>query len=246
MGSRFRIHEWETETLLIQLLLAEREEPKERTPAFDCRKFADVAQLVNRLRKLEDVESGMYLRDNEFKVLDEVNRAAHRQFHWQRGYLNAPQFYRYAYLYAQGRCGEYFQEQFGIPITEFNFVGFAMCGMFQSAPWRSRSTAVPKLGLTEDLVKRALPLLLLSVDKARELTRDTVKQVNEKHGKPIPTAYLPSILRRFPLLSLKEDSDNLIAPIPQALLIRVTSGLYYDIIHGGQQLLNEASDRFEQ
>jgi hypothetical protein len=103
MGSSFRIHEWETETLLIQLLLAAREEPKEGTPAFDCRKFSDVAQLVNRLRKLEDVESGMYLSGNEFKVLDEINRAAHRQFHWQRGYLNAPQFYRYAYLYAQCR-----------------------------------------------------------------------------------------------------------------------------------------------
>jgi hypothetical protein len=35
MGSRFRIHEWETETLLIQLLLAVREELKEETATFD-------------------------------------------------------------------------------------------------------------------------------------------------------------------------------------------------------------------
>jgi hypothetical protein len=122
---------------------------------------------VNRLRKLEDVESAMYLSGDDFHVLDEMNRLAHRQFHWQRGYLNPPQFYRYAYLYAQGTCGEYFQEQFRIPITEFNFVGFAMFGMFQSAPWRDRGFTLPKLGLTEELVRRALPLLLLSVDKAR-------------------------------------------------------------------------------
>jgi hypothetical protein len=70
--------------------------------------------------------------------------------------------------------------------------------------------------------------------------------VNEKHGTPIPTAYQPSILRRFPLLSLKEDSESFIAPIPESLLMRVTSGLYYDLIPGGQPLLNEASDRFEQ
>ena len=86
MGSRFRIHEWETETLIIQLLLAARGEPKEGTPPFDCRQFDDVAELVNRLRKLEDVESTVFLRD-EF-IFGEMHRIAQRQFHWQRGYLN--------------------------------------------------------------------------------------------------------------------------------------------------------------
>jgi hypothetical protein len=34
--------------------------------------------------------------------------------------------------------------------------------------------------------------------------------------------------------------------MPEVLLMRVTAGLYYDLIPGGQALLNEANDRFEQ
>ena len=71
-------------------------------------------------------------------------------------------------------------------------------------------------------------------------------QVEEKHGRPIPTAFLPSILRRFPLSGLKDKANELFAPIPEVLLMRVTSGLYYDLIPGGQALLNEANDRFEE
>jgi len=246
MGSQFLIHEWETETLIIQLLLAIREEIKEGGISFDCSRFADVAKLVNRLRKLEDVESAVYLQDGELNVFAEIYRIAQRQFHWQRGYFNVSQFYRYAYLYAQGKCGEYFQRKFGIPVAEFNFVGFALFTQSQRTPWVKRNIALPEVGLTEEIVKQALPLLLISVNKAREETRQLVCEVSKKHGAPIPTAYLPSILRRFPFLSLKEDSDRFIAPIPECILIRVTSGLYHDLISDGPTLLADANDRFEQ
>jgi hypothetical protein len=244
VNSRLAIHEWETETLVIQLLLAVREELRQGT-TFDCKKFGDAALLVNRLRALENDESALYLA-GDFNVLAEMQRAAHRQFHWQRGYFNLPQMYRYAYLYAQGQCGQYFENQFGIPITELHFVGFAVFTQSRRTPWINRNITAPEVGLTVDLVRRALPLLLISVEKAREETRKLVEQMNQKHGKALPTAYLPSILRRFPLLALNDDADNFIAPISEAILIRVTSGLYYNLISGGQPLLNEASDRFEQ
>lgn len=246
MDSRYRIHQWELETLLVQLFLAPSEEPKLDAANFDCRKFDAIADLVNRLRKLEDIESAVYLRGSDFNVFDELHRIAQRQFHWQRGYWNLPQLYRYAYLYAQGKCGEYFKHTYGIPITELNFVGVALFLQSTQAAWTKRSIALPELELTEDLVERALPLLLISANQAREETRKIVDQVNKKHGRPIPTAFLPSILRRYPLVCLEENSDLFVAPIPEVLLMRVTAGLYYDLIPGGQSLLNEASDRFEQ
>jgi hypothetical protein len=95
-GSRFAIHQWELETLLIQLLLTSKETPPSgTTAACDCSKFESVADLVNRLRRLE----------NDF---------------------NLPQFYRNTFIYAQGKCGEYFEKTYGLPITELNFVGFAL------------------------------------------------------------------------------------------------------------------------
>jgi hypothetical protein len=211
----------------------------------DCSNFNSIADLVNRLRKLENVESAIYLRGSGFNIFGELYRIGQRQFHWQRGYLNLPQFYRYAFIYGQGKCGEYFEKTYGLPITELNLVGFALFARSMRVPWISRSFTLPEIGLTADLLKRALPLLLLSADRARGETKNITNTVTAKHGRPIPTAFLPSILRRYPLVCLDDEAKEFIAPIPEVLLMRVTSGLYYDLIPGGQALLNEASDRFE-
>jgi hypothetical protein len=121
VASRLAVHPWELETLLIQLFLTPREAPQTgATAMFDCSKFESIAELVNRLRKLEDVESAIYLRGGGFNIFGELHRIAQRQFHWQRGYLNLPQFYRYAFIYAQGKCGEYFERTYGLPIAELN------------------------------------------------------------------------------------------------------------------------------
>ena len=201
IGARFAIHRWEIETLLVQLFLIPKEDPQlGATPVFDCSNFNSVAELVNRLRNLEDVESALYLRDGELDIFGELHRIAQRQFHWQRGYLNLPQFYRYAFIYAQGNCGEYFEKTYGLPITDLNFVGFALFAQSMAAPWISRTIASPELGLTADLIRRALPLLLMSADRARDGTRKIIDEVNAKHGRPIPTAFLPSVLRHYPLV----------------------------------------------
>jgi hypothetical protein len=246
INSPHAIHRWELETLVTQLFLSPKLEAHHPTTAFDCKKFESVAELVNRLRNLEDVESGAYLTGGEFNIFGEMHRIGQRQFHWQRGYFNLPQFYRYAFIYGQGKCGEYFEKTYGLPIAEFNFVGFALFVQSWRVPWIGRNLTVPELGLTNDLVKRSLPLMLQTLDNARVETKKVVDLMNEIHGRPIPTAFLPSVLRRFPLLSVGGNGDSFIAPIPEVLVMRVTSGLYYDLISGGQSLLNDANDRFEE
>lgn len=245
--SRLAVHQWELETLLIQFFLTPKKDPQPATAAvFDCSNFDSVINLVNRLRTLETAESAVYLRGGDFRIIGELHRVAQRQFHWQRGYFNLPQFYRYAFIYAQGKCGEYFEKAYGLPITELNFVGFALFVHSSGVPWINRSVTLPQAGLTADLITRALPLLLISADRAREETKTDTDAVNAKHGRPLPTAFLPSVLRRFPLVCLNDRANEFIAPIRDVLLMRVTSGLYYDIIPGGQALLNEANDRFEE
>jgi hypothetical protein len=247
IGAPSAVHRWELETLLIQLFLTPMKDPRPgATASFDCSKFVSVGDLVNRLRGLESAETAVYLRGGDFNIFGELHRIAQRQFHWQHGYLNLPQFYRYAFIYAQGICGEYFEKTYGLPITELNFVAFALFTQSMHAPWIRRTFAIPELELTADLMKRALRLLLISVDRAREESKKLTDAVNAKHGRPIPTAFLPSVLRRYPLVCLKEEANEFLAPIPEVLIMRVTSGLYYDLISGGPALLNEANDRFEQ
>lgn len=246
-GSPYAIHKWELETLLVHFFLESCEGPLSNgTSHFDCNNFSHVATLINRLRKLEDVESGLYLREGNLSIFGEMHRIAQRQFHWQQGYFNVPQFYRYSFIYAQGECGEYFERTYGFPITELNFVGFVFYAHAVKYPWFSSAASLPDVGLTDDLMRRALPLLVISVEQARAQTREIVETMNARHGRAIPTAYLPSIFRRYPLVNCSGGSEQLIAPIPELLLIRVTSGLYYDLVRGGEKVLNDANDRFEE
>jgi hypothetical protein len=200
-------------------------------------------ETINRVRKLEDVESAVYLKVRD--VFMEMHRIAQRQFHWQHGYYNLPQLYRYSYIYGQGKCGEYFERTYGIPITDLTFVGFALFAAHQRAPWLQQPLGIPELELSADLVKRAMPLLALSSENARARTVAFNAQMTEENG-TLPTAYLPNVLRQFPLISTDEDLTRFIAPIPEMLLMRITSGLYYDLVPGGASLLNDANDRFEQ
>ena len=239
------IHRWELETLLIQLFLTPKQEIGWGAHlVLDCTKFEAIRETINRVRKLEDVEFAVYLDGTN--IFMEVHRIAQRQFHWQHGYYNRPQLYRYAYIYGQGKCGDYFERTYGIGVSDLTFAGFALFAAHQRAPWLQQPLAIPELELNAEIVKRALPLLALSTENARARTVAFNAQMEEQIGGRLPTAYLPNVLRQFPLISTDEDLTRFVAPIPEMLLMRVTSGLYYDLVPGGPLLLNDANDRFEQ
>ena len=238
------IHRWELETLLVQLFLTPKDPVRpEGNLILDCTKFDSMLGAINRLRSLENVESASYLNGNN--VFSEMHRIAQRQFHWQHGYFNLSQFYRYIFVYGQGQCADYFEQQYGLKITEFALAAFTYFGAYQRTPWLA-ATPVPGIGLTQEILDCALPMLSISLDDARARTTQDTQLINEQHGSRVPTAYLPSALRRSPLIWPMDRPDRFIAPIPEIIIMRATSGLYYDLVGGGQALLNEANERFEE
>jgi hypothetical protein len=245
LKSPLGIHRWELETLIVQLFLVPKELPREQgNLVLDCSKFESIRQTIIRLRALENVESARYL-SGDFTIWDEMHRIAQRQFHWQRGYFNTPQVYRYAYLYAQGKCADYFKQAYGFEITDLIFTGFGLFTTYLTGPWVLRKTSVPEIGLTDEIVQRAFPMMSCSRDEAWIGTAALVAQAQNEHGSPIPTALLPSILRKTPLIYV-DDPNRLISPIPETILLRVTAGLYHDLFPGGQDIINDANARFEQ
>jgi hypothetical protein len=241
----FSIHRWELETLIVQLFLVPKELPREQgNLMLDCSKFEAILQTINRLRALENVEAGRYL-SGDFTIWGEMHRIAQRQFNWQRGYFNTPQLYRYAYLYARGKCADYFKQTYGFEITDLIFTGFGLYSHHLTAPWIPKKTSIPEIGLTDEIVQRAFAMMSCSRDEARTGTTALVAQAQAQHGSPIPTALLPSILRKTPLIYV-DDPNRLISPIPETILLRVTAGLYNDLIPGGQDIINDVNARFEQ
>jgi len=70
----------------------------------------------------------------------------------------------------------------------------------------------------------------------------------EKAGqtKDLRVSYLPSSIREFPVISASHLPGKYHAPLPQLIIFRATSGLYYDLRRGPQRLLDEANRRFEE
>jgi hypothetical protein len=234
------IHKWELETIFGERLRLPASLKKGRR-SLKCNEFSSAANLVNALRKLEDSESGMLLKRRS--VFEELHRISHRQFPWQRGYLNVPHFYRSAFIYGHDECRGYFEATYDVDMDKFSLVGFGLFAAFYARPLISPKMSLEFLGVSEDELVGACRLMVASTEKVSQEYEDLLKVMR---ADSLDTAYRPCVLRKFPIIEFDAHNPRLRCPLPQLIIYRITNGLYYDIVGGGQRLLNEASDRFEQ
>jgi hypothetical protein len=239
IGSPFAIHEWELETLANELLATpKRENIKHgRTRSINTVNFNTIVQATNYLRKLEDIEYGS--GPDTGSVFMEMTRIANRQFDWQRGYLNIPQFYRNAFIYGQGPCAAYFASQNGITVNQLSLVGFGIYSALASRPAFGANSDLSFMGVSRDDTLNAIKLLTQPIENARFSAREKRKNI-------FHTAYRPSILRMKPCISFGPANLRIKAPLPQLILERVTSGIFYDVVGGGGEVRKDYGRRFEE
>jgi len=233
--SKYYVGQWDAETLLNEILRIPKDHvSRGRLRKWDCTHFMAIAEPVNNLRNLENAESGLILK--RLHILNELPRIAYRQFDWQRGYMNQPQFYRWHYLFGGDECRRHFAEKWGLTIPEFALVGFGLFSHFASAPVSIGPLAVPELDLTPDTARLAVHLMAIRHDAAR-------REALNLRRKPYGVAYQPSLFRRRPIVQF---ADRLRAPLPDLILSRVTDGIYYDVVDGPSRIRNEIGRRFEE
>lgn len=236
---------WEIETLATERLLIPplRIIEGERNRIIDCRSYNAARLIVNALRDLENEEAGCYLE--QLDILIEMHRIAHRQFPAQAGFFNRLQFYRYGYIYGGPKCQHHFERKTGLTMNTLAFVAFGLTAHFQRQPTHPRKFSMPFPSVSDADTARALSMLALPIDQARAQQRSMIATLTSKWGYKPPTAFRPSVLRQFPVLV---GTDGLMrCPLPEYATLRVTAGLYYDLVDAAAgDLRNEASDRFEQ
>jgi hypothetical protein len=233
------IYKWELETLANELLtIPKRNKPKRgRNRSLITNEFNNVATAVNSLRKLENSEDGRRVKDGS--IFRELARIANREFDWQRGYFNIPQFYRNAFVYAQGDCAAYFEAQHAITINKFSLVGFGIYTALIKSPVIPRQYNLRSIGVTDDEFQRCLGLMARPLSDMRALALAERKSV-------IHTAYRPSVFRRFPCTIFGNQSERVRSPLPQLVLERVTSGVFYDVVGGGGAVRKDYGQRFHE
>lgn len=239
LSNRRHMHKWELETTINELLVV----PKRNKPLrnqwreLDCRNYNALANILNQLRRLENAESGLRLQ--HMSVFAEMPRISARQFDWQRGWFNVRQFYRSTYIYGQGTAASYFEATHGLTVNEYSLIGFALYTHFCNHPVASRNMDFRPLPINPQAYQAALNLLALPIGDARTRARD----LRRRHW---PVAYQPSILRTYPCLSFGDRQERIVSPLPQLILERVTSGIFYDVAAADGNVRHEYGRRFEK
>lgn len=239
MPSEYLIHKWEIETLANELMTVPKAKLKRNGPARKLRSnhFGAAMGCVNWLRKLENVEYRIQKKRKD--ILIEMGRIAARQFDWQRGFDNIPQFYRNAFVYGQGPCAAQFEKAHGITLNRFSQIGFMLFVSLTNFPVVRDDKSWAQMGVDWEEVERVLALIAMPFPKAAALTRD-------RRRKTIHTADKPSILRQAPCLRFGVTGERIRAPLPELILERVTSGVFYDVVNGGGPIRDDYGRRFEE
>ncbi|MBN8190240.1 hypothetical protein JF540_26565 [Salipiger thiooxidans] len=236
-GDASRIYAWELETLANELLTTKKKGAgKKRTRSLVPGNFQNIVAATNALRALENAEvrAGAPIGD----VMLELSRIAHRQFPWQIGVPNIAGLYRNMYVFGQGSCANFFEEEYGISIQHFVYIGFILYTAFLSSPVIKLSYNFAKLGITELELKRALKLLSAPHAQARARAKAERRMFRN-------VAYKPSVLRRAPCIVFDNPEPHVLAPLPELIIDRITTGLFYDVI-GSKGGGNAFGKNFEQ
>lgn len=233
MSTDWSIYPWELETLANELLAL----PKAVHRATPCNLWETVPEVVNLLRRIDDLDFTVKMA--RMNIFRELFRTTGRQFDWQRGYLNVPQFYRNVFIYGQGTCADYFRDRHGISINEFTVVGFGMFANFAQRPNFAADGDFSLLNVTPAMRNKAVNILAAPLSDLRRLASREREQWET-------IAYRPSVLRRYPCVRYGRRGWKVRAPLPALILERITSGLFYDVIPGGGSIRDDYGRRFEQ
>lgn len=236
LGDPYFVSPWELETLFNERLLAPPL-PANAPRALDWQAIGWLYRMRGHLRALENAESGILLKTVD--VFREMPRILHRQFEWQRGFLNAPQFYRPAFIYGGAKATAYFSAKNGLELTDAMLAGFALFCAFERAPFYSKRSEFIDVGATPETMDAARRLITCPLTTARAHARATRTRA---HG----PAYQESVLRKWPIVAYGPSLERPRAPIPDLIVPRLTTGLFYDLADGPSDIRNEAADRFEQ
>ncbi|MFK0299572.1 hypothetical protein ACIQTU_10165 [Brevundimonas sp. NPDC090276] len=240
LGEQHHIPPWILEALVNERLILPPQRPRQRQglkQVLNQETFSSILLVARLLRAAEDADQGVLL--GRLDVMKELPRLIHRQFEWGRGCMTGPQLYRWAYLYGGEKTRAWFEARHGLTIPDFMLVGIGLSMRFRQYLDIRPSIDLAPIGLSPVVGQAALQLLALPLAEAR-LAATRLRTPFQR------SLYRPSVLRERPVLAFGEgDSTRLRAPLPDLVLLRVTAGLFYDLVGAPSDLRNEIAARFE-
>ena len=233
LTSKFAVFPWRIETLVNEMLaLPEGKEASLKQFHIDIKKFAAIAYVSNKLYAAENADDAVKL-ESGMHILNEMHRIIQKQYDWQSGFATYPNFYRAGFLYGGPLSKAAFKKRVGADIDVFSETIFILFGAYQDNPSVTSSGAIGRTNPSD--VRRILSHISLPHAKAVVVSRRLRDWKSH-------ISYRKSLLRTWPIISFE---DKFYCPLPELLILRIGSGLYYDLISPDGSVRNEISKKFE-
>lgn len=235
ISSKFAAHPWVCETLLNEVLIIPKLQGRPKR-TLNCKSFSALATAINILKDLENAEDGITLA--RMSVINELHRLSQRQFEWQRGFLSFSNFYRSAFIYGGPLTRTFFENAKGVTPSDFSLACFGLQTLFLDKPAVRRGVRMGDIGISESTLKRVYDLISIPHEEARK----RAAQIRADRGH---TGYKRSLFREYPCVAFGRKGERLHAPLPDLLMLRATTGVFYDVVNASGSVKNEISSRFE-
>jgi hypothetical protein len=180
-----------------------------------------VQTVVHSLRNT--CNEGSKLRNiSQDDVFNELLRISHHQFPWQQGNLYKS-LTRHLKIFGAKSVAAMLEKHTGLTVGEFFFLGFAIGGHLQRRFDINSAQDYGEFGITEAKATAFFSRLSVSIDNLRPLLAAQPVDATWDYG------WNP--LEATPLVALDPEHPNrMYCPVPDLLLRRFSTGLYYDLV----------------
>lgn len=181
-----------------------------------------VGTVVNSLRNAGNEGSKLRLVEQD-DIFNEMLRIAHHQFPWQQGDIYRS-LVRCLHIFGAPCVAPILEKHTGLTVREFFLLGFALAGHLLRRFDINGSQDYSEFGITEAQATAFFARLSISIDGLRRvLTAQPVDETWEYGWNP---------LEATPLVVLDPEYQNrMYCPVPELLLRRFSTGLYYDLVN---------------
>ena len=235
IGGRFFIPPWTVDALINERLSYGRES-NTRNKRINTKNWAGIRKLVNTYSGLSNAESTLDFPEGG--ILEAMPRLFWPQYDWQIGIHNTFRIGRAWHVYANPEGKRAFERKHGLCLDTFLKISFVLYVTTKEFP-SARMSVFYQLGFTRNELHQFTKIMGASIDGHS-------KFAVEIRSDSIPRDFRRSTVKERPVFLVEEASGNtLYVPSRESLLIRMTDGLYYDLV-SDSDAQRRSGEQFEE
>lgn len=183
--------------------------------------LAAVQTVMNSLRNTSNEGSKLRLTEQN-DVFNELLRISHHQFPWQQGNIYRS-LTRHLKIFGAPGVVPMLEKHTGLTVREFFFLGFALGGHLLRRFDINSAQDYSEFGISEAKASAFFSRLSMSIENLKPLLAAQPVDATWDYG------WNP--LEATPLVALDPEHPNrMYCPVPDLLLRRFSTGLYYDLV----------------